>query len=108
MSIDCMYCLSMPDQGQRCHKCETAKGTTQKKSCSGCDCTGDVHRADGEWLGECQYCRPNKEWVENVEYLLKNCPYTVHMHEGGGPENLVLSLIVTFTKMQHRLKEIDK
>lgn len=32
---------------------------TPEKRCSTCDCTGDVHRADGEWLGQCPYCRPS-------------------------------------------------
>lgn len=31
---------------------------TIAKPCPHCDNTGDVHRADGEWLGECPDCRP--------------------------------------------------
>lgn len=27
-------------------------------SCEYCDGSGDVHRADGEWLGECPICHP--------------------------------------------------
>lgn len=39
-------------------------------------------------------------WRENVEYLLKRCPHTIRVHEGGGPESLLNSLIVTFMKME--------
>lgn len=44
-------------------------------------------------------------WVANVKYLLDNCPHTIRMLEGGGPENLLSSLCVTFLNMQHKLKE---
>ncbi len=33
----------------------------KQESCHLCDCTGDIHRADGEWLGECPYCKPKRE-----------------------------------------------
>lgn len=72
-------------------------------TCSHCDCTGDVHSIDGEWRGQCEACQPNKRWVENVEYLLKQCPYTIRVREGGGPESLLDSLIVTFMLMESRL-----
>lgn len=39
-------------------------------------------------------------WRENVEYLLKRCPHTIRVCEGGGPESLLDSLIVTFMKME--------
>lgn len=44
-------------------------------------------------------------WTENVEYLLKNCPYTIRVREGGGPEDLLSSLVVTFQHMQHLLQQ---
>jgi len=46
-------------------------------------------------------------WIANAEYLLNNCPYTIRMREGGGPENVLSSLVVTFLGMQHRVKEYD-
>lgn len=39
-------------------------------------------------------------WEENVEYLLSRCKYTIRVREGGGQENLISSLIVTFMKME--------
>ncbi len=44
-------------------------------------------------------------WVENAEYLLKHCPFTIRVREGGGPENLLSSLVVTFQGMQRRLEK---
>lgn len=44
-------------------------------------------------------------WQENVEFLLAKCPYTIRGHEGGGAENLIVSLVLTFGKMQHMLAE---
>lgn len=45
-------------------------------------------------------------WVANAAYLLDNCPYTIRVREGGGPEDLIASLVVTFMKMEHKLKEL--
>lgn len=45
------------------------------------------------------------DWRENVEYLLKRCPYTLRSREGGGMESLVDSLILTFMRMEIFLKE---
>lgn len=44
-------------------------------------------------------------WEANARYLLENCPYSIRVREGGGPENLLSSLVVTFQGMQHKLKE---
>lgn len=30
----------------------------EQERCRLCDCTGDIHGLDGEWRGECPYCRP--------------------------------------------------
>lgn len=46
-----------------------------------------------------------KVWRENIDYMLRRCPYTVRVREGGGPESLLDSLLVTFMKMQ---KELEK
>lgn len=46
---------------------------------------------------------PSHGYEPNVKYLLENCPHTIRVREGGGPESIVESLIVTFTKMQHQL-----
>lgn len=42
-------------------------------------------------------------WQKNVEFLLAKCPHTIRGHEGGGSENLIVSLVLTFGKMQHML-----
>jgi len=34
-----------------------AKQPAQQERCHLCDCTGDIHSADGEWRGECPYCK---------------------------------------------------
>ncbi|MBT9493884.1 MAG: hypothetical protein IV107_16415 [Paucibacter sp.] len=44
-------------------------------------------------------------WEENVSHLLDRCPYTVRQREGGGPECLISTLVVTFTGMQMRLQK---
>lgn len=82
---------------------KTVESLVGTNTCSHCDCTGDVHSIDGEWRGHCEACQPNKRWVENVEYLLKQCPHTIRVREGGGPESLLDSLIVTFMLMESRL-----
>lgn len=79
-------------------------GTT---SCSACDCTGDVVSAVGESLGQCQHCKPNDTWTENVEYLLSKCKHTIRVREGGGPESLLDSLIATFMGMQQKLEALN-
>lgn len=50
------------------------------------------------------YETASKVWRENVELMLKNCPYTVRVREGGGPESILDSLIVTFSRMEQMLK----
>jgi hypothetical protein len=40
-----------------CH-CKDAYGNSPRADCPYCDGTGDVHRIDGEWLGECTECSP--------------------------------------------------
>jgi hypothetical protein len=44
-------------------------------------------------------------WEKNVEALLEQCPYARRVREGGGPENLIQSLALTFIIMQERLAE---
>lgn len=44
-------------------------------------------------------------WVANATYLLEKCPYTIRVREGGGPEDLIASLVVTFKNMEYKLKE---
>lgn len=42
-------------------------------ACPYCDGTGDVHRADGEWLGECTACNANQpDHAEALEEAIKN------------------------------------
>lgn len=43
-------------------------------------------------------------WEANAKYLLDRCPFTVRQREGGGPEDLKSSLVVTFQGMQMRLE----
>lgn len=43
-------------------------------------------------------------WEENARYLLDRCPYAVRVHEGGGPEDLLSSFIITFMGMERRLQ----
>lgn len=41
--------------------------------CTYCDGTGDVHRIDGEWLGECPDCKPKRAAVgERMEALVRS------------------------------------
>lgn len=42
-------------------------------------------------------------WKENAEYLLASCPHTIRAREGGGPEVLLHSLVLTFMSMQRQL-----
>jgi hypothetical protein len=42
-------------------------------------------------------------WEANAAYLLDRCPFTVRQRPGGGSEDLMASLVVTFMGMQHRL-----
>ena len=44
-------------------------------------------------------------WVENAKSLLERCPFAVQVREGGGPEELLASLVVTFQGMQDRLTQ---
>jgi len=41
-------------------KLSDAKPVKQLVSCEYCDGTGDVHRVDGEWLGECDCIKPKQ------------------------------------------------
>lgn len=36
----------------------------EQERCHLCDSTGDIHGLDGEWRGECPYCRPQPPVVE--------------------------------------------
>lgn len=52
-----------------------------KAACPHCDDTGDVHRADGEWLGSCGCKSPEPDAVR--EALEEICQYT-DMRSGNG------------------------
>jgi hypothetical protein len=52
---------------------------------------------------QCQYEPSGDGWEDNAIYLLDRCPHAVRVREGGGPENLLSSLCVTFQKMQGML-----
>ena len=43
-------------------------------------------------------------WEENVGYLLGRCKHTIRVREGGGPESLLDSLVVTFIGMEQKLQ----
>lgn len=42
-------------------------------------------------------------WEENASYLLDRCKHSIRVREGGGPENLLSSLIATFMGMEQKL-----
>lgn len=46
-------------------------------------------------------------WENNVRFMLDNCPHTIRSREGGGPENLMVSLVLTFTRMQRQLADLE-
>ena len=47
----------------------------EQERCHLCDCTGDIHGRDGEWRGECPYCRPQpKREPLTDEQIEKICP----------------------------------
>ena len=54
-------------------------------------------------LAQPQAAQPDG-WEANVSYLLEKCPYTVRQRPGGGEEDLIASLVVTFQGMQMRLQ----
>lgn len=73
---------------------------------------------DGDWVRASDYDTLRAEverlrerldgkdgWEQNVEALLEQCPYARRVREGGGPENLIQSLALTFIIMQERLAE---
>jgi hypothetical protein len=41
-------------------------------------------------------------WRENIEVMLKNSRHTIRVKEGGGPESLLDSLILTFMRLEDR------
>lgn len=45
----------------------------QQERCHLCDCTGDIHSPDGEWRGECPYCKQPAQPAqqEPVAYRVK-------------------------------------
>jgi hypothetical protein len=49
----------------------------------------------------------NDGWIENAKYLLDHCRHTIRVREGGGPEDLLSSLVVTFQKMQMEIERLD-
>lgn len=51
------------DESKTCREGEqwVAPQPAQQERCYLCDCTGDVHSADGEWRGECPYCNPSEK-----------------------------------------------
>lgn len=67
--------------------------------------SGDKVRAIARILEPALEESESAQWIENVEYLLKRCPHTIRSREGGGPENLLHSLIITFMGMEIKLEE---
>ncbi|KQT52172.1 MULTISPECIES: hypothetical protein [unclassified Aureimonas] len=55
-------------------------GTAREERCEYCDGTGDVHRADGEWLGECTACTAATlaPEVQNAEASLRAAAERIH------------------------------
>jgi hypothetical protein len=47
------------------------------------------------------------EWPENVEELLSNYDRTIRARPGGGPEDLILSLVLTFNRMKSELAALN-
>lgn len=47
--------------------CGEGAPAAQVAMCGACDGTGDVHRADGEWLGECPHCKKAAAQVADME-----------------------------------------
>lgn len=61
-----------------------------QKRCHLCDCTGDIHSADGEWRGECPYCKPTQqpltdEQCDAIYTALDEWSREVDAHEFGLP-----------------------
>lgn len=51
--------------------------------------------------------REAEEWRENVEELLSNYDRTIRARPGGGPEDLILSLVLTFNRMKAELAALN-
>ena len=57
----------------------------EQERCHLCDCTGDINGLDGEWRGECPYCRPQpprqpltRERIKAIQHELSDtvgCSY---------------------------------
>jgi hypothetical protein len=50
----------------------------------------------------CQPCKELDDYEANARYLLDRCPHTIRVREGGGPEDLMQSLVVTFRAMEQK------
>jgi hypothetical protein len=48
------------------------------------------------------------DWRANAAHLLDNCPHAIRVRPGNGPEDLLQSLVVTFTGMQHQIADSRK
>jgi hypothetical protein len=51
---------------------------------------------------------PGDGWSDNARYLLDQCPHTIRVREGNGPEDLLSSLVLTFQKMQGRIADFER
>lgn len=49
----------------------------------------------------------DERWKVNVRDLLDRCKHAIRVCEGGGPESLLLSLVVTFQKMQAEIERLE-
>lgn len=56
--VTCKVCATAP---------QAAHQQAEPKRCEYCDGTGDVTRADGEWLGECTVCKAAEQQAEPAE-----------------------------------------
>ena len=41
-------------------------------------------------------------WRENVEYMLEHTPEAIRVREGGGEEDMIMSLVVTIEKLRKK------
>ena len=50
----------------------------------------------------------NKKFRENIEYLLAHCGLTIRVCEGGRAEDIVQSLVVTFMKLEDKVRRLTE
>jgi hypothetical protein len=83
-------------------------------SCRYCGDSGDVHRADGEWLGECDQCdaaehlRAEKPPVEQVEAIKQNARELLDLIEANGvvmePEFMAILRLLSINPVREDLQ----